>query len=240
MSPWPWKTLFRLFTYQGSWTFERLQGIGMAFCIEPLLRGIPDERKKRALGRAASYFNTNPYFAGLVVGAVARAEIDEVSEKRIDRLRGALKGSLGSIGDRFIWSGVLPLGISLGLVIGTLWTPLVGVAAFLVVFNGVHLLIRWWALREGWRLGTRVGEALHRPWLQWGTDGLRSMAMLALGFAIPVLARSTLAGLDSADRTSAVIVAVTTYVVSTWFAPTLGAARIGLLSIGVGILVGMV
>ena len=124
--------------------------------------------------------------------------------------------------------------------VGLFWAPLGGVLVFLVVFNGAHIAIRTWALTQGWRLGTAVGQALHRRWLQRATDGLRPVALLGLGLAIPFVAQSSLVGMDSGERSAAVIIAVTTYVVSTWLAPTMGAARIGLLAIGVGLFAGMV
>jgi len=111
--------LLRSFSIQGSWSLDRLQGIGFAVSIEPLLRLLPGGRNgiryRAALGRATGYFNAHPFLAGLAVGAVARADRDDLPQPQVDRLRAALKGPLGALGDRLVWAGVLPLASAAGI-----------------------------------------------------------------------------------------------------------------------------
>ena len=91
----------RLFAVQGSWNYETMLGNGIAFCIEPALRGLPGgmhgERYTEAIARQSRYFNAHPYFAGVAVGALARAELDNVSPELIERFRTALAGPLGQL-----------------------------------------------------------------------------------------------------------------------------------------------
>ena len=78
MTPALGQSLLRLFTVQGSWNYERMQGIGVGVAEEPLLRPLVrngDQAAYRAaLARGARFFNAHPYLCGLVVGAAARAE----------------------------------------------------------------------------------------------------------------------------------------------------------------------
>jgi PTS system mannose-specific IID component len=67
--------------------------------------------------RATQFFNAHPYMAGMEVGAVARAEHDGVPGDQIRRMRHALVGPLGSVGDRLIWAGVLPAAAGVGLAV---------------------------------------------------------------------------------------------------------------------------
>src|SRR5688500_11534516 len=78
----------RLFAVQGAWNYETMLGNGIAFCTEPALRllpgGMKGQRYTEAMVRQARYFNAHPYFAGVAVGALARAELDDVSPQLIE------------------------------------------------------------------------------------------------------------------------------------------------------------
>src|SRR5207237_198045 len=120
------RSLLRLFTVQGSWNYERLQGIGVGVAEEPLLRDLRAAGNgavyRAAVARGAHFFNAHPYLCGLAVGAAARAEHEGATPDQIERLRSALCGPLGSLGDRLVWAGWLPvtsglalIGVALGL-----------------------------------------------------------------------------------------------------------------------------
>src|SRR6266853_4025476 len=141
------RTLLRLFTVQGSWNYERMLGIGFGVAEEPLLRGLPGDNGaayRAAVARSAHFFNAHPYLCGMAVGAAARAEHDGVPAEQVERLRTALCGPLGSLGDRLVWAGWLPFNSGLALVgiaLGLEWSAILG---FLVLYNVGHVLLRWW------------------------------------------------------------------------------------------------
>lgn len=184
----------RLFTVQGSWNYERMVGLGIGVAEEPLLRDLRTESSdgaayRAALARGSRFFNSHPYMAGLAVGAVARAEHDGVPPEKIERLRAALIGPLGSLGDRLVWTGWLPLlvgGALIGITLGAGW---IAVAAFLAVYNIGHVILRWWALRAGWQAGTDVTNALRQPVLQGALTLVGPAMALAVGCALPLVAQ---------------------------------------------------
>src|SRR4029079_3759463 len=143
------RALLRLLSVQGSWNYERMQGIGMGYAAEPLLadlRVADPVRHAAAVVRSAEFFNANPYLAGLALGASARAEYDAVPGQQVARLRTALAGPLGALGDGLFWAGILPAtaGLALAAVaLGARWWAVLG---FLVIFNAVRLATGWWAL----------------------------------------------------------------------------------------------
>ena len=236
------RAALRLFLIQGSMNHERLQGLGAAVSIEPLVRDLPDgatgEGSRGALARAAGFFNTHPYLAGLAVGALARAEHDGVPPDQIERLRSALKGPLGALGDRLIWAGTLPALSAMALVLA-IWThPLVGVAAFLIGYNAVHLILRWWALQAGWRSGMKVAQELRNPVLRGALRIVGPLAALAVGLALPIVAERLTAGLDAVTRWGTAGVGLATVLVTWWLVPTIGAARFGLLILGAVLIMG--
>jgi PTS system mannose-specific IID component len=169
-------------------------GNGIAFCTEPALRllpgGMKGQRYSEALARQARYFNAHPYFAGVAVGALARAELDGVSPQLIERFRTALAGPLGSLGDRLVWASWLPLCslIALGA-FGLGARPLAVIGIFLVTYNIGHLALRAWALRVGFDRGLRVADALGHPVLRRGPQYVGSAAAVLAGIAIPLAAR---------------------------------------------------
>jgi len=155
--------LLRLFAVQGSWNYERMIGLGAGVAEEPPLRDLQraghGAAYPGAVARGAHFFNSHPYLAGLAVGATARAELEHAPPEQIERLRAAPTGPLGSLGDRLVWAGWLPLTIGLTLAAVGLGAGLWAVGAFLVVYNAGHVALRWWALRAGWEHGVQVVTA---------------------------------------------------------------------------------
>ena len=181
----------RMLAIQGSWNYEILVGNGIGFCIEPALRLLPGGRDgpqyRAALARECRYFNAHPYLAAVAVGALARAELDEVPPAKIERFRTALCGPLGSVGDRLVWAGWLPFCSLLGLTaFGLGASPTAVVVFFLALYNAGHLALRAWGLRVGWRSGMRVAAELGHPVLRRGPEWIARVAAFVAGIAIPL------------------------------------------------------
>ncbi len=192
MTPMPryGRVLARCFAIQASWNYERMMGTGFGWAVEPALRDLGDgadgSRYRTALARHSRYFNAHPYFAGLAIGAAVRAEHDGESPERITRLREALSGPLGSIGDRLIWASWLPACAALGVVLVTLGAGAWAAVAFLVLFNVAHVACRGWALRAGWTRGLQVAGALSAPVLRVAGTWAAPVAAFCVGLALPL------------------------------------------------------
>jgi PTS system mannose-specific IID component len=181
----------RLFAIQGTWNYETLIGNGLGFCIEPALRllpgGVHTARFKEAMARQSKYFNAHPYLAPVAVGALARAELDGEPAQKIERFRTALPGPLGSVGDRLIWAGWLPLCSFVALaVFGLGGGPIVVLATFLASYNAGHIALRAWGLRVGWNRGLSVAHALANPVLRHGPQVIAPVAAFAAGLGVPL------------------------------------------------------
>ena len=183
--------LLRMLAIQGAWNYETLLGNGIGFAMEPALRllpeGIHSPRFKEAMARQSKYFNAHPYLASVAVGALARAELDGEAPAKIERLRTALAGPLGSVGDRLIWAGWLPFCSLLALTVyGFGGGPVLVLATFLGVFNVGHIALRVWGLRAGWKHGMRVAQALGNPVLRYGPDVIAPLAAFVAGLGVPL------------------------------------------------------
>jgi PTS system mannose-specific IID component len=196
-----WVSVFvRTLAIQGSWNYETLIGNGVGFALEPALRllpgGVHGPAFKEAMTRESAYFNAHPYLASVAIGALARAELSGVSPERIERFRTAICGPLGSVGDRLVWAGWLPLSSLVALVaFGLGARPLAVVLLFLVMYNAGHFGLRIWGLYVGWTRGLAVASALANPVLRNGPAYIARAAAAVAGVAIPVAA-SRIVGSD--------------------------------------------
>lgn len=237
------RSLLRLFTVQGSWNYERMQGVGVGVAEEPLLRdlrvGGNGSAYRGAVARGAHFFNAHPYLCGLAVGATARAEHDGVPPDQVERLRTALCGPLGSLGDRLVWAGWLPLTSALALVGVALGHGLAAVIGFLVVYNVGHVALRWWALRAGWRFGAQVALALRAPALQRATALSAPAMALAVGVALPLVAVYLSRTFQDGWRVAVAMVAIGGLGALRWQRTRLTGLRLGLLLLAVAALVGL-
>jgi len=176
-----WRSLL----VQGSFNYRTLIGTGMAFVLAPALRLIHGREGADAVAaRHAEVFNSHPYLTGLAAGAVARAEAEGVPPETVGRFKSALRGSLGTVGDRLVWLVWRPacalLGLSL-LLVGLPWWA--GVIGFLAVYNALHLWLRVWGLRTGLEQGLGVARTLRDAPLQQMGDRAAAVGALLAGFA---------------------------------------------------------
>lgn len=187
------RSVLRLLGVQSGWTYERMGGIGFAFAARSLLEErVPAARRSEAIARSSEFFNSHPWLAGLAVGAEVRAEQEGVAPEQVRRLRTALGGPLGALGDRVIWAGIFPL-LSGIAILGSLefgWVaPLLAVAVALVV----RVEMTRWALACGLESGMQVASVLKRSILSRFGTSLGIAAAVSVGLAVPVFARTSLA-----------------------------------------------
>lgn len=228
--------LLRMLAIQGVWNYETMLGNGIAFALEPALQRLPGGRQgepyRRAMARHSGYFNAHPYLASVAVGALARAELDGVDEALIERFRVAAPGPLGSVGDRLVWAGWVPLCSAIALLaFGLGASPLVVVLVFLGTYNVMHLGLRIWGLHAGWTHGLRVAQALANPVLRQGPAHVARATALVAGVALPVAAagiigpgRVLLGGVLVAVAAGAVLVTVLQGRLEGWRLATLALA----------------
>jgi len=203
------RALLRLTSLQASYTYERMQGIGIAVAEEPLLEALvgDPEHIRAARGRSAQYFNAHPFLAGAAVGALARAECDSEPGERILRLRTALSGPLGALGDQLFWAGIVPAVMGVALIATAAGFGLVAVLTVVVGYNLLRVLVTWWGLRVGLRHGLQVAQALSASPLPALAARAGAVAALILGAAIPWVAVWLLGGTGQPVRAMVLVVA---------------------------------
>jgi PTS system mannose-specific IID component len=186
--------LWRSFFIQAIWNFERLQNIGFAYGLMPLLKSLyPDkEKRKEALIRHIGFFNTHPYMVNIIFGLVSTMEEDKENGKAVTgdeivTLKHNMAGPLAAVGDTFFWATWRPfcaiLSVSLVLIFfrsrnfyGTWLAPVV----FLAVYNLLHIPFRYWALRISYHLRNRVVDIIAELEFQYAVDMVRLAGLIVL------------------------------------------------------------
>jgi mannose PTS system EIID component len=180
--------LLRSFTVQGSWNYETLIGAGFAYTLLPALRyihGSNGANLDEAVLRHADLFNSHPYLATVAIGAVSRLEAERIDPAVVQRFKTALRGSLGSLGDRLVWTAWRPMAVLLGLCLllaGAVWW--VAVAVFLVVYNLLHVPLRILGLQMGAAAGLDVGRVLRDAPLQAVIEWSSRAACFLVGMTV--------------------------------------------------------
>src|SRR6185436_2139926 len=100
------------------WNFERYLNYGFAFVLLPALRKLyPPEERPRAISRHMEYFNTHPYMASFVLGAVLKMEEEKQNlprlkhqqkEDEINALKVGMMGPVAAMGDSLFWATLRP------------------------------------------------------------------------------------------------------------------------------------
>jgi PTS system mannose-specific IID component len=159
---------------QATWNYERQQGLGWAFAMEPALERLyadPAERRERVAEHTA-YFNTQPTLASVALGAIARLEERRAQGEPLDagtigRIKGVLGSSLAAFGDRLFWFSLRPFSACLGvLLVAAGLPPALGALALWLCYNGLHQTLRVVGLRWGYDRGPEVLDAPLRARLQ--------------------------------------------------------------------------
>lgn len=175
----------RLFLLQATWNYERMQGIGLAHALEPVVRALEKEDAKaaRALVPHTGYFNTHPVMAAVATGVIAgELEKRAAGEPALDdaglaRAKQALGSSLAAAGDPLFWNTLRP---ALALAAAAGWRDersALGLLTFIAGYNVIAIGYRLRGLLEGYRRGLAYVAQLPRR-LARLTDALRLLGVV--------------------------------------------------------------
>jgi PTS system mannose-specific IID component len=154
--------------------------------VEPALRKLyPDvEEYEARLRLHMSYFNTQPYLASYILGAVVRLEEERASGRDrsadIQGLKTALMAPLGALGDSFFWGSLKPFAAITAVAFamtGSWWAPLL----FLAVYNCAHVSLRAGVLYSGYRSGGNAVDLVARYRFPLMAKLLKAASLAALG-----------------------------------------------------------
>lgn len=139
---------------------------GFTYAIIPALKKIYADNKEKRIDayqrHMNEYFNVTPYLCGLPLGVVLAMEEqnaagDDFDTSTITGIKTALMGPLSAIGDtlfhatlRVIATAVVISMASAGNILGPI--------LFMLIFNIPQFICRWWSLKSGYSMGTKLLE----------------------------------------------------------------------------------
>ncbi|HET8723425.1 MAG TPA: PTS system mannose/fructose/sorbose family transporter subunit IID [Anaeromyxobacteraceae bacterium] len=202
-----WRCLF----LQAAWNRRGMQNLGFAYAIDPALRRIyPDPaRRAEALRRHLATFNCHPYTAAAIVGgAIHHEERVAAGAEPVGaplEYKQVLQGPLAAVGDGFFWAGLRPFFGALAAA-GTVALGWPALVACVLLYNAVHLWLRWTLFRAGYRSGDEVVTLLAGLALPAWAARLRDGGAIVAGVGAGLLALSA-AGLVAPAAALAVLAA---------------------------------
>lgn len=175
--------------FQGSWNFERMQALGFAFSMVPVIKRLyPDQNspeRKAAIKRHLEFFNTQPFVAAPVLGVTIAMEEERANGKPIDDaaingIKVGLMGPLAGVGDPIYWGTARPVFAALGANLA-MEGSLLGPILFFILFNLVRLATRYYGVHYGYRKGLDVVSDMGGGLLQKLTEGASILGLFIMG-----------------------------------------------------------
>lgn len=90
-----------IFTFQWSWNYERMQALGYAWSIFPVLQKVKTAKDDLIVSvqRHLNFFNTHPPLGAAIMGASVAMEEENADGDAVDSLKVGLMGPFAGIGD---------------------------------------------------------------------------------------------------------------------------------------------
>ncbi len=163
-----------------------MQSLGFAYALSPVLKRLyPDPAEYQArLHLHMEYFNTQPYLASFILGAVSRIEEERAAGRPestdVSQLKNSLMAPLGALGDSLFWGGLKPVTALIAvalLVNGVWWAPLL----FLVLYNSCHVWLRADLLVWGYQSGGDVLSLITKYRLTTVAGLCKAVSLVVLG-----------------------------------------------------------
>lgn len=161
------KVLLRSFTLECSFNYEKMQALGFAYSMMPVIKKYykTDEERAKALQRHMGFFNTTPAMSPFIMGISSamekkNAEEGNVEDSSINGIKVGLMGPLAGVGDSFFWGTFRVIAAGIGIQFAQQGSIL-GALLFLLLFNIPHLAIRYFGIHLGFGFGTKILESVN-------------------------------------------------------------------------------
>lgn len=184
---WTTFALWQFFSHS-SYSFERMQGSGVACALAPALAQLYPNASERALALQCnlSFFNVEPNWGSILIGVLLRLEQERADDEQIHTTKQTLMGTMSGFGDTVSQGAILPLVLSIGLglslnSIGSL-SPIWGAVIYLGIICPLMVLISCISFHVGYTRGRDGALAiLANPLLKSSVSVAEWMSAFTLG-----------------------------------------------------------
>ena len=183
------KAFWRSFTLYAAVSPAKQGASGFCYSMMPFINRFysgSEEKKKEALSRSMSYFNTTITCSTFIMGLVAsmekkNSEQPDFDAGSINAVKSSLMGPLAGIGDSIFWGvlRVIAAGIAVGMgSAGNVLAPVV----FLLLFNIPSLLVKYYGTFLGYKLGSEYIQKVYASGLMnILTKGASTVGLIMVG-----------------------------------------------------------
>ncbi len=183
------KVLLRSTFLQGSWNFERMQGLGFCFSILPIIKRLYNNNineRNKALKRHLEFFNTHPYMIGPILGIIIAMEekksnnLNKIKSSSINNIKIGLMGPLAGIGDPIFWGTIRPILSALGAGLA-IKGNIIGPIIFFFSFNIIRLSTLYYGIHYGYNKGLNILKDINNNILKKITEGSSILGLFVMG-----------------------------------------------------------
>lgn len=186
-----WKSFWRFFfSFEISWNYERMQALGYAYAMEPILRRLYPAKDEYAvaLQRHLVFFNTSPVVgAPLIIGSSISLE-EAGAPESAEGIKVGLMGPMAGIGDTLVYalynSIVFTICASFALS-GNFVGPILAALLISVPYFFVRRWQFFWAYSRGRAIALDIGRGV----LDKITLGSTIFGLIVLGGFIPSIVK---------------------------------------------------
>ncbi len=181
--------VWRSLLLQASFNYERMQAGGWLYSLLPGLKKIHKNKEdlSNSMKLHLEFFNVHPFLVTFVQGLVLAMEENKESRSSIRGIKIALMGPLGGIGDALFWFTLLPIAASVGVSLG-IQGNIAGPIVFLLMFNIVHLFLRFFLMHYSYKMGVDAIEKLKED-TKYVTNGSLILGLTVIGGLIASFVR---------------------------------------------------
>ncbi len=176
------KLFFASLFLQSSWSFHSMQSLG--FLVIAIM-GIDKKKKEFLLQHSRTFFNTHPYMAGFIIGAVLNAYEKENSLDDLNKHITVSQSAFASFGDTLFWQTIRPALLIIAIITGVKY-GVVGPLIFLLLYNLIHIYFRFYGFTTGYKMGWNVIYILKDKKLQMMQMIFESIGAFSIGL-MPII-----------------------------------------------------
>ena len=191
------KVYLRQLTLQASWSYERMQALGFANSIMPILKKVykdDEEGMRQALKRHMEFFNTCPnYGVPPILGITAALEEQKAEPDMIRGIKTGMMGPLAGVGDTIMWAILGPLFFSIPAsmaLANDISGAYVSLLVTQILFITWNLFVKWKLLELGYEKGTDLATSTESV-MEKVTFGAGVLGLIVVGGLIPSIVNVT-------------------------------------------------
>lgn len=185
------KSFWRMFfSLQISWNYERMQALGFAWAMQPILKRVYPDKDEYAEGlqRHLTFFNTSPIIgAPLIVGSAAAME-EAHAKSSAEGVKVGLMGPMAGVGDSLTFA----LYNSIVFTIAANWAiegKMLGFWFACVMVLVPYFLVRRWQFFFAYRQGKNLASQMAGGALERLSEAATILGLVVLGGFIPSIVK---------------------------------------------------